>query len=151
MTATATRFFNFPTLVQEAFTLGDCWHLAETIHTMTGHPIITASWTETVTEHDPITDEEEVWTYTSWSHVAVRLPDGRILDILGIWSEQEWLDHWAEQSKVYFYDPEEQSIFIKEWAPAEWLVERQECSLTPSFSEAAHAPNYAKEMLSRIN
>lgn len=115
--------FNFPIEAQRAFTHGDCWHLAETIHSMTGYPIVTAQWEETLNTYFTRTDKWEKVQNTYWSHVANRLPDGRIADIEGIWTEEEWLQHWDGKSDAFLIDNDEHIMFVKEWKKAEWLEE----------------------------
>lgn len=67
----------------EAYTDGDCWHLAYTIHRRTGWPMIFA---------DP-TDHLPAARY--WEHAAVVVPGGRVLDIEGVHSRRVWKQRWG--------------------------------------------------------
>jgi hypothetical protein len=70
--------FSFGDDAVEAFTTADCGYLAIAINAASGLPMVT------------ISDDEP----DSWYHAGVRLPDGRILDIEGIWDPQDWMAHW---------------------------------------------------------
>lgn len=129
--------FNFSVEAQRAFTHGDCWHLAETIHSATGYPLITAQWEEA--------------TDSYWSHVANRLPDGRIADIEGIWSEEEWLQRWHIKSDTFFIDKEDRTMFVKTWLKADWQEEALYCDLEICYPEISeHVTTYAKAILAQI-
>lgn len=136
--ANTAHSFNFPLEVQEAYTLGDCWLLAETIHKMTGHPIVTTQWEEL----------EE----SNWSHAGNRLPDGQILDIIGIWSEEEWLEHWHQNDDTYHIPREARIMFAKEWNLTDWTEELLNVDAGINYPDtAAHVTSYAKVMLDILN
>ena len=130
--------FNFPIEVQEAFTLGDCWLLAETIHKMTGYPIVTTQWEEPGD--------------SNWSHAGIRLPDKRILDIIGIWSEEEWLHHWHQNDDTYNIPRETRVMFAKEWNLTDWTEELLYLDAGINYPDiAAHVTSHARTMLDTIN
>lgn len=56
-----------------AYTEGDCWHLAHTLHQMTGWPMVFFV-AHPYPEDDPL---------DCWDHVAIQMPDGHILDVNG--------------------------------------------------------------------
>lgn len=66
---------------EEAFVEGDCWHLALELRRLTGRPVVFLNpW-----GHD---DPEY------WEHAGLLLPDGRVLDVLGVHDEQVWIGRW---------------------------------------------------------
>lgn len=75
-----THRFDFPADAVRAFTDGDCGYLAFELHRLTGFTPVTASM-----------DYKHQWT-----HAAVLTPDGRVLDIEGVWDIHDWLDRWLE-------------------------------------------------------
>lgn len=149
-TIESTRF-NFSVEAQRAFTHGDCWHLAETIQTMTGLPLITAQWEETLTTYFTRAEKWEQVKNTYWSHVANRLPDGRIIDIDGIWLEEDWLKRWHVKSDTFSIDKEDRLMFVKEWDKADWKEESLYCDLEICYPEISeHVTTYAKAILAQI-
>lgn len=90
----AAQAFDFSDMVREVFTEGDCWVLARAIESLTHCPIITINYTEN--------DE--------WFHVANVLPNGLIVDIDGVFEQEEWLENWAERATLWC--PE---AYTKEW------------------------------------
>lgn len=139
--------FNHPREVEQAYTQGDCWYLAETIHDLAGYPLVTAQW-----------DEEPMAVYYAatgkwwrspggsyWAHAANRLPDGRILDIQGIWKEEDWLSHWHNLHH------QRRTLFVKEWSGEEWLAEAHDNQLEIRYwAIAPHTETHAKEILTHV-
>ena len=74
----------------EAFTCGDCWSLAFELHRLTGYPMIFSSMFETYVSVERF----------EWDHVAVVLPDGRIMDVNGVQSPEDWEDRWSTASEI---------------------------------------------------
>lgn len=74
-------FFHISDKDSEAFTQGDCGIFADELHRATGWPQVL------IGENGP--DGE-------FEHIAVRAPDGRILDVTGIQSESTIKKAWAE-------------------------------------------------------
>lgn len=65
---------------KDIFTNGDCWKLARLLHDRgVGELVIVADF------EDPI---------DSWCHMAVELPDGNYLDVLGVYTRQQFENHW---------------------------------------------------------
>lgn len=84
----------------DAFTCGDCWHLAWELHRLTGYPMIFSSmWTTEEYIPEPASFE--------WDHVAVVLPDGRIMDVNGVQGAQDWEERWNTENEVITSDPDE--------------------------------------------
>lgn len=71
----------------EDFTQGDCGLLAAEIHRQKGYPVVAVG-----IRGAGIDD-------TSWDHIAVRAPDGRILDATGIRPESESAKAWNSNGK----------------------------------------------------
>lgn len=65
------------------FTKGDCWALAIAVNDALGWTICT------VQRIEPLYPED-----IEWCHALNRRPDGTLVDILGIVSEQEMLARW---------------------------------------------------------
>lgn len=125
--------FQLPDNVQEAFTFGDCWHLAQTINRLSGYPVVTVQWEE---PHRSL-----------WCHAANRLPDGRIVDIEGIWEEEEWLWKWQVHNELHV-ELDVLVMFAQEWTPESWAQEVAECDFDfyyPEISE--NVEQYAKQVL----
>lgn len=68
----------------EAYTLGDCWHLAKVLSDMTGRPMLT---TEFGDEHG------------DWFHVGLSLPKKMVLDIEGAVKEGVWSRRWEIKAR----------------------------------------------------
>ena len=77
--------FHFITDEEETdFTEGDCGILARAIHRKTGWPLVLVSPNGT----GPI---EEI----DWDHMAVRAPDGRLIDAVGMSTEADFREYWG--------------------------------------------------------
>lgn len=113
---------------------GDCWHLAETIAVRSEYPVVTFQRIE--------------GNVSLWSHAGNRLPDGRIVDIEGIFEEEEWLLNWALTTET---DPS--AAYAKDWTLEEWRKEiicTKEDGLTyPDISE--NAVKYADEVVTLVS
>lgn len=79
----------------EAFTEGDCWALAIEIHRLTGYPIIFSS---------SYSRPRDVF---GWDHVAVVLPDNRILDVNGVTDSEDWCLRWNTNESIETTNPKE--------------------------------------------
>lgn len=80
---TKTAKFYFSTGEEvEAFTMGDCAHLAKSLAKKIEGQLIVISSEK---EMDP--NEEE----PLWNHMAVKTKDGRILDVEGLWNEEDFI------------------------------------------------------------
>lgn len=87
----------------QAFTEGDCWVLAEEVRKMTG-------WEKVAVGYDDTEEGQKPDFY--WLHVANRLPDGRLLDITGIHSDEEFIDRWGGPvSESYLFPVNDPSYF----------------------------------------
>lgn len=110
--------------VEEAFTYGDCWCLAKAIHDISGYPIVALGCSHT----GPAECERD----RDWHHMFVALPDGNLLDVRGIWSQEAMLSEWAENYK--FCHPEDGPYYCLDF----WLVEDWEDATshqTPAYPE----------------
>lgn len=142
--------FNYHRDIEWAYNQGDCWYFAETIRDLTGYPIITAQWDE-----EPMAvyhARTETWWRSPggsyWTHAANRLPDGRILDIQGIWEAEEWLKRWHNLSINHC---KSNTMFVKEWSKEEWCSEIIENGMEIRFREIFPlAETYAKKVLTHV-
>lgn len=82
---TTVKFFFIKGEEKHAFTQADCAHFAKTMNKSAGLPIIYLGDKETA---DGAIDDRR------WSHFANRLPDGRYIDVEGIWTEKDFLKRW---------------------------------------------------------
>lgn len=124
--------FQFPAEVIEAFTFGDCWHLARTLTTLTGYPVVAFHHFD--------------FGKDLWAHAANRLPDGRIVDIEGIWSEKDWIEQWSE-----VVDADFETAYARDWTLPDWDKELASCDFElqyPEISEDVH--RHAQEIIARI-
>lgn len=90
--------FTFPEHAVKAFTEGDCGYLAMVLSLITGFTAVTAS----------IDDE------SSWTHAGVLTPDGRVLDIQGLWTVETWLDKWLDGL-------EGEEHYLNKWEPIPFM------------------------------
>ena len=74
----------------ERFTEGACDALAFAIAERTGWPVVLCG--------------DGPGGVMGWVHAAVRRPDGRILDVQGLWDESAWVSCWAEIADAYGND-----------------------------------------------
>lgn len=110
--------FDFAADVIEAFTEGDCWALAEEVQKLTGWDIVGLG---TADEAGRSASERY------WEHMAVRRPDGSILDITGLHGERGWLEGWNSgfvRNTVVFEanDPAYREEMIRSYrkSPSHW-------------------------------
>lgn len=77
--------FHFITNEEEVdFTEGDCGILARAIHRKTGWPMVIVS-------RDSSGSLDEI----DWDHMAVRAPDGRLIDAVGMSTEGDFREAWG--------------------------------------------------------
>lgn len=121
--------FNFSDEVNEAFTCGDCWHLARTMHLLAGYPVVTFN--------------HFVYGPDLWAHAANLLPDGRIVDIEGIWSEKDWRKKW---SGIMGADVE--TTYARQWNLEQW---NEECDFDMEYPQISKdAQGYAQEIIAQL-
>jgi hypothetical protein len=72
----------------EAYTEGDCWHLALSIHRITGKPLVFAN---------PMPRDPDYW-----EHVGVQISKTRILDVTGVHTNMKWRKRWAGEFGVLY-------------------------------------------------
>jgi len=84
----------------EWFTQGDCGNLAKELNRVTGYPIVAVGIRGKAIDG------------TSWEHVAVRAPDGRILDVTGIQPSEETEKAWSSHGlyEVVFEEVEDHQV-----------------------------------------
>lgn len=71
-----TRIFGFGESITQNYTNGSCWYLALALQFKTGLTPIA------------------LWADGSIHHVGVELPNGDIVDIVGVWHRNNWLTEW---------------------------------------------------------
>jgi len=76
-------------------TQGDCWVLAGKLSELTGWPVVAV-----IHPDDALGDPDQVGNeapggWEGWTHMAVQDPEGRILDINGPQSPEDFLRQWA--------------------------------------------------------
>lgn len=69
----------------EWFTQGDCGELASELHRLTGYPVVAVGIRGRTVDG------------TMWDHIAVRAPDGRVIDVTGIQPEEETRKAWSSR------------------------------------------------------
>lgn len=79
-----------PGAVEDMFTLGYCHVLAHALHARTGWPVVVAG--------------DGPGGVVGWVHVAVRRPDGSILDVQGVHDPDAWIDRWGQWADAYGLD-----------------------------------------------
>lgn len=105
----------FTAIEQEAFTYGDCWLLARALHNITGWQMVAVG----------NTGGKASGVLRDWAHMAVRTPQGTILDITGTHDDKDILDVWSEQFS--FMSAEQGVMEVFDVAPEDWfgLTEEQ--------------------------
>lgn len=122
--------FNYGPDEKQAFTEGDCWELARLVALTSGHPIVTASSPS---------------NHKNWYHAANRLPDGRILDIEGIWEESSWLEVWSLRMLL---DEDNDAIAI-DWDFTAFMIDIDSKNIKIWFDLGHQADSYAWELVMR--
>lgn len=118
--------------VVTAYTRGDCWVLAGEL-LRRGYPLAIAVFS--------IRQE-------FWAHAANRLPDGRVLDVEGVWDETEWITRW-NRTLV----PEERKsgdLIALEWSAAKFAKEVQRIGGTKIFEESDDVVSHADILLKNL-
>jgi hypothetical protein len=77
------KAFSFPEETVFDLTHGDCWFLAASLSKATNLPYAT------------IYGDGEI------QHVGIELPDGRIVDIEGIWEPHDWETRWYDELEAF--------------------------------------------------
>ena len=117
----------------EAFTCGDCWMLARAIHDI-------SKWDMVLYNPYPHRDLDY------WEHVAVRMPDGLILDIEGAHTEDDFLQRWNENAAdedAYEYGEVIPLSGVDEW-------ERATGDQVPAYADPENAWPRARRVARRI-
>lgn len=114
-----------------AFTEGDCWELARLIALTAGYPIVTAS---------------SSLSHRDWLHAANRLPDGRIVDIEGIWEEGVWLQVWSSRHRL---DEENDRAIAIDWDFTSFMADVDSKNVAVWFELGKKADAYAWEVVLR--
>lgn len=87
----------------DCFSNGDCAHLAKALARKTGGSLVVIS-DDPDFELNLRVDPQ----LTLWDHMAVRLSDGRIMDVSGLWTEQDIAKEWSgSKSKPRIFQIEE--------------------------------------------
>lgn len=96
----SSNFYFLSDEEHEFFSQGDCGVLAAELYRQTGYPVVAVGV------------REEGFDGTSWQHVAVRAPDGRLLDVTGIRPESETAKAWKGfgDGEVFFKEIEPDKI-----------------------------------------
>jgi len=117
--------FGFADDERTAFVSGDCGYLALALSKETGWNLVGLSHPDAAAED-------------YWYHLAVQMPDGKILDINGAWTEDEFLDLWASETyevAIYSRNIEDATAWTHKRAPK-----------YPAFDPSA----YALQVLDRL-
>jgi len=69
------------------YTEGCCSNLAIGFHERMGWPVVAV-----MSDYDH--------EHGDWTHMGAQLPDGRIIDIQGIWQPEAWLNRWDRNAKI---------------------------------------------------
>lgn len=77
-----------------AYTEGDCWFLAQELRRFTGGALVFSSPNLRLKSF-PLSD-----AIFRWEHVALQLADGRIMDVYGPQSLDEFRDRWATEQLI---------------------------------------------------
>lgn len=85
---------------QEAFSFGDCWLLTRALHNITGWQMVAVG----------CTGGKDAGILRDWTHIAVRTPEGLILDITGLHTDEDIERQWADNFRLF--SDEEGSIEI---------------------------------------
>jgi len=122
--------FGYSISERKAFTEGDCWELARQIHLTSGYTIVT------VGAHEDVSD---------WYHAGNRLPDGRIVDIEGIWQETAWNTYWT--ASMFLSEP----LACNEWELEPFLADLVASDIpAPWFKESERSDVYAQEIIQKV-
>jgi len=116
------RFNNFHEDTVLRYTNGECGALAEAISRRTGWPISLLE----------IGDEPR-----AAEHAVVRAPDGRYLDIQGLWTARDLLNHWS---------PHDDSARLRGVGEYEW---DEEWSTWHERSDVTEAGPFARRVVAR--
>jgi hypothetical protein len=131
MTTADIAGFSFSAEEIEVFSDGDCWELARKVQALTGWAIVTAS------------DSND------WYHAANRMPNGRIVDIFGVWSQSAWLSHWDTiQKKFITYD--EAGVYARIWSTGDFNQEISDEGIEYAYEMAKESGQYAKKITEMV-
>lgn len=121
------------------YTEGDCWALAGALHDLTGWQVVA------VIPDTP--DAIPPGKFASdWYHMAVRTPDGRILDIQGATSETAFLTRWRYSTAAWQYGTAPGRLVNV--SPAAWKFESDGWNDAPVFGQGwASVRNTARKVL----
>lgn len=78
-------FFFTTELERHSFTTGDCTHFAKNMQKKFGLPIFYLG--DNFSKNDSVENRR-------WNHFVNQLPDGRFIDIEGIWTEKDLIKRW---------------------------------------------------------
>ena len=125
--STPIKTFTFEQSAHYAFTEGDCWVLARAICEDPSYELVTISSNGGY-----------------WFHAGARRADGTILDIDGIWTERNWMNHWGEKlENAGCSSP----LFLGEWDPLVFDKEAAAVDLQPSFYVSNFVDTYRSRIL----
>lgn len=116
------------------FTNGECGALAEAIHRRTGWPIAV------ITTSCAHLEESQ--------HAVVKIPDGRYVDIEGIWTEDDLLAHWTND---YGYDWASQELCLRDLTDEQWESEVDGLRYWHDSCEVTDARAFARRIIERVN
>lgn len=84
----SVKFYFLQPFERNAFTMGDCSHFAKALHKK-GLPIFYLGEAKSLSL--PVSQR-------GFAHFVNRLPDGRFIDVEGIWTEKDLLERWGVDS-----------------------------------------------------
>lgn len=79
LSANPEHDFDFDDSTVFEYTHGNCWYLALALQQKTGLPIVC------------------VWGDDLMQHVGVELPNGDVVDIMGVWTSSAWGSYWYDE------------------------------------------------------
>lgn len=123
--------FSFPANAVYAFTKGDCWVLAQELEAAYGYPIIMATYGDGY-----------------WCHAANMLPDGRIVDIEGIRSEDDWVKRWT--TPISFNLAGGESIVPSRWSAMDLRQEIMSIRMTHRHVEFSSNVSFYASQIERL-
>lgn len=82
-------FFFTSDIEDSDFSEGDCALLTRVLHKKTGWPIFVLT-----------AEPEKPIDSLPWDHMVVQYPDGRFVDVAGLWREEDLVKNWGKHDKI---------------------------------------------------
>lgn len=112
----------------EAFSFGDCWLLARALHNITGWTMVAVGCTGGFVNG----------VLRDWVHIAVRTPEGQVLDIGGLHQDADVVTMWADD--FWMFSGETGSIEVFDITVQDWEgLTREQVSQYPEIDPSLTA------------